>query len=141
MIKREKAFLDSNIIVYAYDLHEPKKNELARQILKDGISDGNVVLSAQVLGEFFVVATKKIKEKMTAEQALDIIKTLDVINVVDIDYYLVISAINIQRKYKLSYWDSLILAAAERAECDILLTEDLNNSQTYNGVAVRNPFL
>lgn len=60
----DQCFIDTNVVVYAYDRHEPHKRETARQILRRGIKDENIVLSPQVLSEFFVVVTKKIKDPL-----------------------------------------------------------------------------
>lgn len=141
MTASEKTFLDSNIIVYAYDLSDPVKMQTARKILSQGCVNENIVLSAQVLGEFFVVATRRILNPLSSEEALEIIEILGKNLVVDIDYSLVLNAVAIQKRYTLSYWDALIIAAAERAGCTLLLTEDLNHTQVYNDVAVINPFL
>lgn len=140
MSASDKYFIDSNIVVYAYDHHEPQKREKARQILKRGMMEENIVLSPQVLGEFYVVVTKKIRNPISPGAALGIIEVLSVFSAVEIDALLVIKGINIQMKYKVSYWDSLILAAAERAECNILLTEDMKDGEVFNNVTVTNPF-
>ncbi len=133
-------FLDTNILVYAYDTHQPQKMNIARQILRQGMLEKNVILSAQVLGEFFVVVTKKIKEPLAPASALEIIDTLGVLSLVDMDHWLVVKAITNHLQYKISYWDALIVAAAERSGCNTLLTEDLKEAELYNGVKAHNPF-
>ncbi len=133
-------FLDSNMLVYAYDKHDPKKQAKAQAILRDSIKDESAVLSTQVLGEFFVVVTRKIKEPLSLDDAEKIINILSVLPVEEIDLPLVKRAIDTQKRYGVSYWDSLILAAAERSGCGRVLTEDLNDSQQYNGVFIENPF-
>ena len=136
----DKIFLDTNILVYAYDKYERRKQKKAQAILTDGIEQDSVILSVQVLGEFFNVVTRNIKSPMTPDDARDIIETLGIITVQDIDYIMVKRAIDTQMKYKISYWDSLIIAAAERAESKMILSEDLNHGQIYHGVLVHNPF-
>ncbi|MDY6853971.1 MAG: PIN domain-containing protein [Thermodesulfobacteriota bacterium] len=135
-----KVFLDSNIIVYAYDRHEPNKLAKARSLLKSGITQENAVVSSQVFGEFFVVVTQRIKEPLSADEAMRIIEILSVLPVVEIDLSLVKHAIETHKAYGISYWDSLILAAAEYAECRKLISEDLSDGQEYNGIIVENPF-
>ena len=134
------SFLDTNILVYAYDQHEPQKMQIARQILKQGLLEKNVFLSAQVLGELFVVVTKKIKEPLAPAAALEIIEALGVLPLIETDYPLIIKAITHHLQFKISYWDALIVAAAERSGCNTLLTEDLKDGEMYNGVKVHNPF-
>ena len=136
----DKVFLDSNIIVYAYDTHEPEKLVKAQSLLKSLIIQESAVVSSQVLGEFFVVVTQRIKEPLSADEAMEIIGVLSVLPVAEIDLSLVKHAIETHKVYGISYWDSLIVAAAERTGCRKLLSEDLNNGQEYNGIVVENPF-
>ncbi len=136
----DKVFLDSNILVYAYDRHDPQKQAKAQSILKLGIGKETAVLSSQVLGEFFVVVTRRIKEPMSADEARKVIDILSVLPVTEIDLPLVKRAINTHKNYGISYWDSLIVSAAERTGCDMILSEDFNEGQKYNGILVENPF-
>jgi len=136
----DSIFLDTNILVHAYDKHYPKKQATAQVLLKEGIETESVVLSSQVLGEFFVVITHKIKNPISAEEAQKIIALLGILQIVDVDLSLVNLAVENHKKYGISYWDSLILAAAERAGCKRVMTEDLNHGQEYNSVLVENPF-
>ena len=136
----DSVFLDSNILVYAYDNHEPEKQAKAQALLKAVIKEESAILSAQVLGEFFVVVTRRIKEPLSVNDAEKIINILTVLPFAEIDLPLVKRAINTQRNYGISYWDSLIVATAEREGCKKILSEDLNDGQWYNGVLVENPF-
>ena len=136
----DRAFLDTNILVYAYDKHEPRKQKEAQAILTHGIEQDTVVLSVQVLGEFFNVVTRHIKSPMSPDEAQSIIETLGILPVQEIDFNMVKRAIDTHRTHHISYWDSLIIAAAERAECKRILSEDLNDGQTYHGILVHNPF-
>ena len=136
----DKVFVDSNIIVYAYDRHEPEKMAKAQSILRSEIAQESAVLSAQVLGEFFVVVTRRIKEPMSVDEAMEIIEILSVLPVAEIDLSLVKRAIETHKIYGISYWDSLIVAAAERTGCHKLISEDLNDGQMYNKIMVENPF-
>jgi len=136
----DKVFLDSNILVYAYDKHDPEKQTKAQELLKKAIKEESAILSAQVLGEFFVVITRRIKEPLSINDAEKVIDILSVLPVAEIDLPLVKRAINTQKNYGISYWDSLIVATAEREGCEKILSEDLNDGQRYNGVLVENPF-
>ena len=135
-----KAFLDSNILVYAYDSSCPEKQSRAQDCIQSGLLQEEAVLSPQVLGEFFVVVTRKIAKPISAAGALDIIESLQSLVAVDIDYALVVRATEAQTNFKLSYWDGLIVAAAERAQCKRILSEDLNTGQVYWCVRAENPF-
>jgi predicted nucleic acid-binding protein len=133
-------FLDSNILVYAYDGHEPKKQKKAQALLKTAIQEESAVLSTQVLGEFFVVTTRRLKQPLSVSEAEKIIEILSILPVAEIDLTLVMRAIDTQKRYRISYWDSLIVATAERAGCARILSEDLNDGQRYNDVLIENPF-
>jgi predicted nucleic acid-binding protein len=136
----DKAFVDTNVLVYAYDEHEPQKQKKAQSLLIDGITQENIVFSVQVLGEFFDVVTRYIKQPMSPDNAQDIIATLSIVPVQEIDLTMVNRAIDTHKAYHISYWDSLIIAAAERAECKKIFSEDLNDGQIYHGILVGNPF-
>ena len=135
-----RVFIDSNILVYAYDASEPSKREIAQQVLRDAVRDGNGVISTQVLGEFLNVVTRKILVPMKISEARTVIGILSILPVVGIDLSLVERAVDTCESYQVSYWDALILAAAERASCAEVLSEDLGDGQSYRGVRVRNPF-
>lgn len=136
----DREFFDTNILIYASDRSEPEKQSQARRLLKHAIENETGVVSAQVLGEFFMVVTRRIQEPLTIEETEQVIEQLAILSVVDIDVALVRQAIGTCRRYRISYWDALIVAAAERAGCTRILSEDLNPGQIYHNVAVVNPF-
>jgi len=138
---RDKEFLDTNILVYANDRSVKAKHEMAKQILIDGIEKETLVVSTQVLSEFFTTVTRKIKvplPKVTAQKEIMLLRSIETIV---IDFNLVLHAIDISIQSGLSYWDSLILAAARKAKCAVLYSEDLNPGQNIDGVTIVNPFL
>lgn len=136
----DRVFMDTNILVYAYDQHDTQKQTKAQGLLTDGIKQENLFLSVQVLGEFFNVVTRHIPQPMTPNEAKEIINTLSILPVQDIDMTMVKRAIDTHEMYQISYWDSLIVSAAERAGCRLILSEDLSDGQTYHNILVNNPF-
>ena len=136
----DRNFIDTNIIVYAYDSADPEKQQHARHILRSGITEETAVLSAQLIGEFFTVATSRISVPLSAEEAEEVLGILSVLPVVEIDLRLVLRATGIHRLYGINYWVSLIVAAAQRAGCIQILTEVLNTGQSYHDVLAVNPF-
>jgi len=136
----EKIFLDSNLLVYAYDDHEPERRDRARAILSKTIADHTAVVSAQILSEFFVVVTRRIAVPMSPDEAEKIVEILSVLPCVDIDLPLVKRAIETHIRYRISYWDALVVAAAERVNCAMIYSEDLNDGQSYYDSVVVNPF-
>lgn len=135
-----RSFLDTNILVYAYDVREPVKHARAQDVLKQGIEEETAVLSVQVIGEFFTVVTRRIPNPLSIEETEEVLNLLGILPIIDLDFRMVRHAIEIHRRHAIAYWDALIVAAAHRAECSQILTEDLNAGQSYEGVAVVNPF-
>ncbi|MDE2667984.1 MAG: PIN domain-containing protein [Acidobacteriota bacterium] len=133
-------FFDSNILIYAADRSEPEKQFQARRLLNSAIENETGTLSVQVLGEFFSVVTKRIPNPLSVEEAEAIIERTAVLPVVELDWSLVRRAIDTHKEYGISYWDSLIVAAAEKAGCTRIISEDLNSGQSYHGITVVDPF-
>jgi len=136
----DRYFIDTNVIVYAHDTKYPCKQMKAQELIFNGMRESNAVISAQVLSEFFVTVTKKTKLNYSTAAAKHEIMLLSYLQVVDIDFDLVIRALSIKELYQLSYWDGLILSAAERSDCSILYSEDLSHGQKYGEVQCINPF-
>jgi predicted nucleic acid-binding protein len=134
-----KIFFDTNVLVYAADKADLKKQERARAVLRDAVDAGTGVLSTQVLQEFYVVATKKLGIDPLVVKEL--ILGFENMEIVQITPSLIRNAIDASVVNRLSFWDSLIVVSAEAAACDTLLTEDLNSDQTIRGVCVQNPFV
>lgn len=133
-----KIFIDTNILVYTLDTNDQTKQNWSRNMLHKLINEHQAVLSTQVLSEFFVVATKKLEADPIIIK--NIIHNFHNMEIVNTDSGLVDEAIDISVIYKLSYWDSLIIAAAERAQCQFIISEDLNPGQNYRGIRLINPF-
>lgn len=133
-------FLDTNVLVYLFDHDEPSKQQRAREILESGES-GEFALSTQVLSEFYVTVTRKLARALDPARASEAVDWLGSFSVIFTDTELVKSAIRLSRTVQLSYWDGLVVAAANRARCVRLLSEDLNDGQRIGSVRVENPFL
>lgn len=134
-----RTFLDTNILVYLFDHDEPAKESRAREIL-DKAELGELALSTQVMSEFYVTVTRKLKRQVDIDIVMQAIDWLGFLLVVSSDTALVKSAIQTSRSAQISYWDGLIVAAAARADCERLLTEDLNDGQVIGSVCIENPF-
>ncbi len=134
------AFFDTNVILYAFDASSGAKRTIAGDLIRDHMENRTIAVSAQVLGEFFVNVTEKFVPPMSTADAKEAIDQLCQFTVVPLDQVLVLRAIEAHKRYRLSYWDGLIVAAAERADCEVLYSEDLNHGQTYCEVKAVNPF-
>jgi predicted nucleic acid-binding protein len=135
----DSAFVDTNVVVYAFDDDEPVKQEQAREVLA-GSGDQVLVLSTQVLAEFYVTVTRKLARPLDSATARQAVAHLSDLPVVSTDADLVLAAIEVSRRHQLSLWDGLILQAAATADCNVVLTEDLSHGSVIGGVTVVNPF-
>lgn len=133
-----KVFIDTNLFVYTIDKKDIVKQEVAREFVRKLVDNHIPVLSTQVIQEFYVVATAKLKaDKLIVK---NIIHNFHNMELVQIDLELIEQAIDISVLSKISFWDSLIIAAAEKANCEYVVSEDLNAGQLYRGVKLMNPF-
>jgi predicted nucleic acid-binding protein len=139
-MKEDKVFVDTNILVYAYDVSAGKKAEMAREALVALWEKGTGVVSTQILQEFYVVVTRKIPRPISVRQARGIVEDLMLWEVVVNDESSILEAIDIAEKHRVSFWDSLVFQAASRSGATELLSEDLQPGKTVKGVTVRNPF-
>lgn len=135
-----RVFLDTNILVYAHDLDAGIKHSVAVN-LKDMWEHRTGILSTQVLLEFYITVTRKIKRPLSSFEAREIIRTYACWDVRENTLMSVIRASEIEEKYKLSFWDALVVVAAFEAKADTILTEDLNPGQTIEGIRLENPFI
>lgn len=132
-------FLDTNVVVYAYDDSNPRKQEVARGLLKGAVV-GKIVISTQVLGEFASTMLHKVSPPATADAVMKGLDALATIRLVVPDAELVRRAVEARAAYGIHFYDGMIVAAAERAGCGRIWSEDLNAGQKYFGVTVANPF-
>ena len=132
-----KVFFDTNVLVYQMDKKSPTKREKCRSLVRKAGDSGDAVISTQVLQEFYVVATNKLHISTVASKS--IMHTFENMEIVTIGKELINEAIDASLQYKLSFWDALILVAAESARCEILYSEDFNDNQIMRNVKVRNP--
>jgi predicted nucleic acid-binding protein len=133
-------FVDTNVLVYSRDVAVVEKQERARAWMARLWKDGLGRLSTQVLQEFYVTATTKIESRLSPSAARAEIRGLLPWKPVRSDHRLFDDAWDIEDRYGFSFWDSMIVAAARHAGCEVLLTEDLQDGQVIDGLTVVNPF-
>ena len=134
-----KYFIDTNIMLYAGSgaVEDQPKKAIARQVL----AQADIGFSAQVMQEFYYAAVRKERLKITPDEALLILEALNPFPVMPINRELVLEAVALGVRFRISYWDAAIIVAARRLGCHILYSEDLNHGQDYDGVKVVNPFV
>ena len=132
-----RVFIDSNVLAYAQDARSAAKQRASRALISALAGSGDGVISTQVLQEFYVTATRKLGEPPLV--AKGVLKTLAVFEIVQVSPMLIQEAVDCSILNQLSFWDSLILAAAAAAGCSTVYSEDLNPGQSILGVTVKNP--
>lgn len=137
----DKVFLDSNVLVYAHDVSAGAKHEVAKATVEDLWERRSGVLSSQVLQEWFVNVTGKIRRPMAVSTARAIVEALLSWEVVVNDGSSVLAAVDIHKRLGFSFWDALIVQAALKGGASRLLTEDLTHGQKVDGLRIEDPFI
>jgi predicted nucleic acid-binding protein len=138
--ERQVTFVDTNVLAYAHDRSETRKQAVARGRLEELWRERTGVLSTQVLQELYVVATRKLAMPMPRTTARRIVALYAEWPVVQVDVPLILAASDLEERHTLSFWDALVVEAARRAGATRLLTEDLQAGRRIAGVRVENPF-
>lgn len=133
-------FFDTNVLVYLFDTGARIKRRRARELFDRHGPSGEAIISTQVLQEFYVAVTRKLSRPLSGEMALDVLRELSALPVVQVDTELVLAAARRSIDRQLSYWDGLIVEAALRAGADTLFSEDLQHGQMIESLRVVNPF-
>ncbi|MDQ2773418.1 MAG: PIN domain-containing protein [Acidobacteriota bacterium] len=132
-------FLDTNILVYAYDPSDPRKQEIARDLVKRALA-GESLVSSQVFAELATVLLHKTSPRADPGNVIAVLDVLAPIKQITSDGDMVRRAVQAHAQYGLHFYDGMIVAAAERGGCTRILSEDMNSGQKYFGVLVENPF-
>lgn len=134
-----RRFLDTNVLVYTDDAGDRRRAKLALAAVQEAVHAREGVVSTQVLQEYFSVTTRKLgTDPAVARRKVQLFATLDVVQV-DVD--LILAATDLHRLYAMSFWDALIVEAASRAGCEILMTEDLQAGRAIQGLRIVDPFV
>lgn len=136
----DNVFVDTNILLYSRDASEPGKQALASARLDELWETRTGRLSVQVLNEYFVNVTRKLDPGLSLVEAWDDIEALSAWDPLPIDMAVLSRAFNVNQRYGLSWWDSMIVAAADASGCSLILSEDLSDGANYFGITVENPF-
>ncbi len=139
-VAERRAFVNTNVLLYAHDASETAKQPLARAVLQELWQHRSGAISSQVLQEFYVTATRKLPQPLSRVEAREIIDLYSAWPVITIDPSAILSATRIEEANQVSFWDALILEAARIAGAEVLLTEDLGHGQVIEGVRIENPF-
>ena len=136
----DRTFVDTNVLIYAHDVDAGRKHEIAKDLLRTLWADRAGTLGTQVLQEFYVNATRKIRKPLTKAAARAVVDTyaswcVDATTPGDI-----MAAFQIEDQARIGFWDALIIAVAARSGARRVVSEDLNNGQSIAGISIDNPF-
>ena len=135
-----KSFVDTNVLVYAHDALAGRKHLRARQVVEDLWNSGTGVLSTQVLQELSINVRRKARHPLSWKETRRMVEDYLNWEIVVNDAASVLQALSFEERYKVSFWDALILQAAETAGVDVVLSEDLSAGQKYGSFRIENPF-
>lgn len=136
-----RAFVDTNVLVYAHDRGAGTKNETARALVGELWRLRRGVLSTQVIQEFYVNVRRKARNPVEPDEARRLVEDYSSWELVVNDGRAILGALDLEQRFKVSFWDALILQAASTAAVSTLYSEDLSHGQSYGGVEVVNPFV
>jgi predicted nucleic acid-binding protein len=137
----DKTFVDTNVLIFAHDIDAGHKHEIAKAVLRELWAERAGLLSTQVLQEFYVNATRKIKTPLSKPEARSVVDTYAAWCVDGITPTDVSAAFQIEDRARIGFWDALILAVAVRSGARRVLSEDLNSGQAIAGLTIHNPFV
>lgn len=135
-----KVFFDTNVLVYAYDDNEPTKKAIAKTLFQEYARQGNLVISTQVLQEFYVTLTRIGKQKLTPGKAEIVVNYFADLPLVQVDKAIISAAMQRHQSKAFSFWDSLIVEAALAAGCERLFSEDMQDGFQIGSLTISNPF-
>lgn len=138
--RSERVFVDTNILVYAYDKVAGDKNTIAQSLIQKLWTTRTGCLSVQVLQELYVTLTRKIQPPISSEIASQQIADLGTWRIHEPNAQDVLAAIDLSQRYQTSFWDAMIIQSALSLKCGLVWSEDLNAGQTYDGITLQNPF-
>ena len=134
-------FIDTNILVYAHDVTAGEKHIRAKKLIQRLQESRQGSLSVQVLQEFYVTVTRIVSKPISGQEAYQIIQSLSAWKIYTSSPGDVLEAIQIQQRYRVSFWDAMIIQYALQLGASALWSEDLNVGQNYGGIRVSNPFI
>jgi predicted nucleic acid-binding protein len=137
----DRIFLDTNVLVYLFDNDAPDKQTRGREIFGREDDQGRLIVSMQVLQEFYVSVTRKLAEPLAPHTAYQAVQDLAELPVVQIDIPIIFAAMSRHHTDQVSFWDALIIEAARVGGAQLLYSEDLQHERVIDGLRIENPFL
>jgi predicted nucleic acid-binding protein len=135
-----RTFFDTNVFVYLFDDDTPVKQGRARKVFGEQVRAGQIVLSPQVLQEFYVTVTRKLARPLSRAAAVAAVTHMNTLPLVKVDGATVLRAVHLHQAASLSFWDALIVQAALEGNCKRIFSEDLQAGRTFKDLVIENPF-
>jgi predicted nucleic acid-binding protein len=135
----DPAFFDTNVLLYMYDRRDARKRRISAETFRSRLEAGSIVISTQVVQEFYVSVTRKLRLPSREARALAV--DLCELPLIVLEAGQILRALDLEGHFRISFWDALILAAAEAAGARTLFSEDFTHGRTYGEIQVVNPFL
>lgn len=135
----DRSFVDTNILIYAHDRTAGRKHEISRDLIDRLWESGTGCLSVQILQEFYVIATKKLRD-IEPQEARGLVETYSRWHLHRPGEGDVLNAVDLHQSHQLSFWDAMVVISARKLNCQLLQSEDLNDRQNIMGVMITNPF-
>ena len=136
-----RSFFDTNVLVYLFDRDAPDKQETTRTLFESEAQSGRLIISTQVLQEWYVTVTRKLAEPLPAKAAEQTLRHFATFPVVRIDTGHIIGAVNRCQVLGFSFWDAVIIETALSGGSSILYTEDMQHGQVIDGLTIINPYV
>lgn len=136
-----RCFFDTNVLVYLFDSDSAEKQAQAQKLFERHCQSGDILLSTQVLQEFYVTVTRKMARPLEHGAAVDVVSSLAELPIVQVDSEIIVAAMHRSRISQLSFWDALIVQAAIEGHATTLYSEDMQHGRLFDGVRVTNPFV
>jgi predicted nucleic acid-binding protein len=133
-------FFDTNILIYVLDPLEPLRQQVAKELVEQAVVHDLVILSTQVLGEFYSVATRKGKVPLSHEETMRQVRRYAELTIVNTDADLTMLAMHRSQRNRITYYDALMVEAALRGEAEVLYSEDMQHGMRYGPLRIENPF-
>jgi predicted nucleic acid-binding protein len=139
---RGRYFIDTNVFVYEVDASSEGKSKIAKRLIEDALEEGNACISTQVMREFINVTGFKIKNKLSLQETERYVETvLEPLLVAIPPAQHCLHAMALAKRYQLSFYDAMIVAAAELMQCDTIYSEDMQHGMKMGRVTIQNPFV
>ncbi|MEX2540626.1 MAG: PIN domain-containing protein [Trueperaceae bacterium] len=135
-----RTFFDTNVLVYLFDESSPDKKRTAQELFHRHATADALLLSTQVLQEFYVTVTRKLADPLPPTDAVDVVRRLSAFSPTEIDAKMIVRAAERSETDMLSLWDALIVEAALAAGAERIFSEDMQDGRNHSGIVIHNPF-